>query len=49
MELRVFQKFTQEGIPFVREYQEWETTKGYQQSNEQSSSLTCFILGSSEI
>ena len=49
MEQRVFHEFPQEEIPYVREYQEWETTKGYQQMNRQSSSPPSLFWGSSAI
>ena len=30
-----YHKLTQEGIPYARKYQKWETTKGYQRMDQQ--------------
>ena len=42
-------EFPQEGILYVRKYQKWETTKGYQKIDEQGSSMPSLVFGLSEV
>ena len=44
-----FNEFPQKEIMYVRKYQKWETTKGYQQTKDKFSSTPSFFLGLIEV
>ena len=41
----IFHELPQEGIPYVHKYQKWETTKGYQKTENQGISTAGLVLG----
>ena len=44
-----FHKFPREGIMYVCDQQQWETTTGYRQTDEKEISITSLFLGSIEV